>query len=171
MDIREVLQAADADLQKGIKEELRTQGHYLTGALAASIHGEITVKGEESATLVGTSLFYAQILNAGTTAARIPFGTHTGATTSKYIEGLINFFTLRGLDEAEAKRAAFATARVQKLQGMPTTGSYRFSDNNQRLNVLGIVEREMDTELDEVVLGGIENMVESVFKQTLSERI
>jgi len=170
MDIRDVLQQADAELQKAIKEELRTQGHHLTGALEASITGTITEK-PKSATLVGTALYYSQILSAGTTPARIPYSGRTGAAHSKYIEALINFFKLRGLDDEEAKRAAFATARKQKQEGMPTSASSKYSTTGIRLDFLGIVDKAMDTKLDQTVLGGIEEIVQDVFLQTKPERI
>lgn len=172
MDIRDVLQQADAELQKAIKAELRTQGHHLTGALEASLNGTITVHPTSgTGTLVGTALHYSQILSAGTTPARIPYGNYTGAKTSKYIQALINFFILRGLDEAEAKKAAFATARKQKQEGMPTAASSKYSSTGNRLDFIGIVDKAMDTTIDETVLGGIETIVQDVFLQTKPERI
>lgn len=172
MDIRDVLQQADAELQKAIKAELRTQGHHLTGALEASINGTITISPKTgTGTLIGTALHYSKILDAGTTPARIPYGNYTGAKTSKYIQALINFFILRGLDEAEAKKAAFATARKQKQEGMPTAASAKYSQSGQRLDFLGVVDKAVDATMDKTVLGGIETMIQVAFKETISERI
>ncbi len=59
-----------------------------------------------------------------------------GAKPSRYIQGLIEFFINKGLSENEAKGAAFATAKTHAREGMPTSGSYRFSKNGRRLKFI-----------------------------------
>jgi hypothetical protein len=76
---------------------------------------------------------YGLPLNNGVIPSRIPFGRPTGAKVSKYIQGLIRFAKLRfRVTEKEAKGIAFAIARKQVKEGMPTNGSYRFTKTGKR---------------------------------------
>lgn len=170
--IRQVFEKANAQLIEAIHRELREQGHYLTGELERSVQGTVT-ETEGDATLVGTALDYGQILNKGVTAARIPFGGSNGdgKGTSKYIQALIDYFKKRGLDDKEAMRAAFATAHKHKKEGMPTSTSKKHSTTGNRLNFIGIVNDVISGPLDDVILGGINTIVDEVFHETKSERI
>lgn len=134
-------------MQKGLREELKAQGHYLTGRLSESIDFRVFTKG--SSVVVGEmyAVDYAMVLEVGVKPERIPYGGRTGrGGTSRYIQGLVDFFQLRGLGEREAMRAAFATANVQKQEGMPTANSYRFSNNGRRT---GFVAETLKSHVDE----------------------
>jgi len=124
------IRAAMADLQKRLIAELQAEGHRLTGALEKSIQYEVKVEGD-TITAVMTALDYGLVMEFGVPANRIPYGKGGGGT-SKYIQGLVRFFTLRGLGSREALSAAFATAKKHKREGMPTRGSYAFSSNGRR---------------------------------------
>lgn len=130
--ISKALTAAMKVLQGDLRGELKVQGHYLTGKL----HDSIDFKIEESENLVIATVEcedYGLAMEFGVAPGRIPFtpGSNNGGT-SQYIQGLITFFEKRGLQGRDAVSAAFATARVQKQQGMPTAGSFRFSKNGAR---------------------------------------
>ena len=113
-------------------EELKQQGHRLTGALENSIQYQIK-EDSTGITAVMLGLDYGLIVEFGVAADRIPYGGKSGSGgTSKYIQGLVRFFQLRGLVAREALSAAFATAAVHKREGMPSRGSYALSSNSRR---------------------------------------
>ena len=136
--------------------ELVAQGHSLTGSLSKSISYTVTATDDK---VVGLLLGndYGVYLEYGVDASSIPFGGGSGSPggTSKYIQGLARFFALKGLDQREALRAAFATAHVQSRTGMPTPGSFQFSTNQKRI---GFVSNSAER-LFEQFKGIIENKV------------
>lgn len=138
-------------LQKQLRTELKDQGHYLTGALHDSIQYRITKRGSTVVIAEMYALDYALIMEFGVPASRIPFsGSRRGGASggvSKYIQGLVTFFQKRGLGEREALSAAFATANVQKQEGMPTNDSFAFSANGRRT---GFVSETLENDLDVV---------------------
>lgn len=120
------------DLQKRLIAELQAQGHRLTGALEKSIQYEIE-SSPGKITAVMTAADYGLVIEFGVPASRIPYGGRTGrGGQSKYIQGLVRFFELRGVTGKEALRAAFATAAKHKREGMPSRGSFAFSSNGRR---------------------------------------
>lgn len=126
----EVAKAMD-HLQLAFREELKQQGHYNTGKLSDSIVYKI----ETVATSIIATMFiedYGFPVDTGVVAANIPYQRGSGAQSSKYIDGLVAYFKSKGLGEIEGKRAAFATANKHKKEGMPTRGSYAYSNNGRR---------------------------------------
>lgn len=120
------------DLQKRLIAELQAQGHRLTGALEKSIQYEITTTPGRIVAVM-TALDYGLVMEFGVPANRIPYGGRKGGGgVSKYIQGLVRFFELRGLSGREALGAAFGTAQKHKREGMPSRGSYAFSSNGRR---------------------------------------
>ena len=119
-------------LQSEARKELEDQGHRLTGSLSESLQYKVTATDDKVVgTLEGND--YGVYLEFGVAANRIPYGGKSGkGGKSKYIEGLVRFFTIKGLEPREALRAAFATAAVQKREGMPTRRSFGFSSNGKR---------------------------------------
>jgi hypothetical protein len=121
-------------MTKSLKHFLVIQGHQLTGALADSIEYKIVFE-PNSMRVQFYMLQYAFFVNNATPASRIPFGgDSTGAKTSKYIQGLMQYARNRfgASTEKEAKRIAFAIARNHKKYGRPTPKSYQFSNNGFR---------------------------------------
>lgn len=118
-------------LQEEMKSQIEAQGHRLTGKLINSVGFEVkrTAGGYRGELYLED---YGLILDSGVKANRIPFGRSTGRKVSKYIQGLIDYFKKRGLPDREATGAAFATARVQSREGMPTRASFRFSKTGER---------------------------------------
>lgn len=148
-------------LQDETRKELRQQGHFLTGTLNDSIQFEINATDQNvTGRLFGAD--YGVFMEFGVPAERIPFGGGRGGK-SKYIQGLVRFFQLRGLDDREALRAAFATARVHKREGMPTRGSFAFSANGKRT---GFLQSTVERLLPEFV-GIIENKVSLQLELTI----
>ena len=77
---------------------------------------------------------------------------------------------LRGLEEKEALKAAFATAKKQKIDGMPTVGSYQFGNGQRRWFVLNTAGK-VDLELDETIGNGLDEIIDDLFHETKSETI
>lgn len=119
------------------QEVLAKQGHVNTGKLSSDI---VIILERNEDKITGKLLIqdYGRYVDLGVSADRIPFGGGaTGATTSKYIQGLVNFWENKGLSTRQATRAAFATAKVHKREGMPTRNSSRFSEDGNRKNFIG----------------------------------
>lgn len=135
MNINTILEAQAEQVaeffQAELRKELEAQGHKDTGKLIDSIEYEILSDSKEIK-IVFEYLFYGDILNAGVKPSRIPFGKSTTAKTSKYIEALKNWAARKGMKNPLG--AAFAIAKTQKREGMPTKGSYVFSKNGRRKN-------------------------------------
>jgi hypothetical protein len=139
-------------LKVRLAQELKDQGHHLTGSLISSLEEKVSITGGRMIIeMLGND--YGDPLNTGVPASRIPYtpGQSRGAT-SKYIEGLIRFAERRfGLRGKEATSAAFAIARKHKREGMPTQGSYRYSSNGRRTGWIDVILADNDQELTNYV--------------------
>jgi hypothetical protein len=122
-----------AVVKEALAEEWIAQGHQMTGKAISTMEME-TEQTIERLSLSGYMLQYAVILNSGVKAANIPYSRGSGAKTSKYIDGLIDYVKKRMniSNEQKAKSIAFAIATEQKKFGMPTTGSFKFSSTGKR---------------------------------------
>jgi hypothetical protein len=170
MSVITVQRGAQRIIEEGLREESRNQGHTLTGAMEESFGAFIEPLGVETR-LTGTANGYTLYVNGGVPSKRIPFAPGSGAKSSKYITGLINYWRLRGLTEEEATRAAFATAHKHKEEGMPTDASYRFSSNGQRLKLIETAFAKKERALDAHMFTGYDQLVESEFQKTKSETV
>lgn len=130
-----------------ISIELKAQGHDSSGQLVGSIETKIneTIEGMRGELYMA---YYYEFVNNFTPPSKIPFGGRSGrGGKSKYIEGLISFFTRLAAQNPISR--AFATAYTQKKEGRPTKGSYLFSSNGRRTGFLEaahskIAERGLD---------------------------
>lgn len=134
MTLQEIIEQSLRIASEEIKSELMAQGHNNTGALINSIEGIVRdIEGGIRGELYMLERYI--YINNPTPSSRIPYGGRTGAGgTSKYIQGLIEFFKSKGAQDPKA--AAFATAAKHKKEGRPTRGSYLFSNNGRRLGFL-----------------------------------
>jgi hypothetical protein len=153
-------------LEKAFKNELKLQGHSNTGRLESSIKGKVS-----ETELEGTIFDYGQILDDGTTADKIPFRSGSGGKSSKYIDGLTAFFLSKGLGAKEAKSAAFATAKVQKKEGMSTAASKRFSKNGKRQDFIKDVIDKQDLAINKIIDNGMDNIFDSYYNKQKTETI
>lgn len=151
-----VLEKVVPVINEGIREQFALQGHHLTGAWEDSLYADIT---EHEA--IGYAKAYGVIVNAGTTPGRIPFSGTGGDGTgrSAYIQGLISFFKKRGFDEKKATSYAFATAKVQKREGMSTHASARFSETGQRQRFIQATEAAITEKVDEMIVSGLDEVI------------
>lgn len=131
-------------LQSDLRAELKAQGHYLTGKLNDSIEYEIeTEPGLVRAVMECED--YGLAMEFGVPASNIPYSPGSGAGSSKYIQGLVRFWNLRGVTGKEGVRAAFATARKHKREGMPTRASAVFSTTGARTGFAStVIERDLE---------------------------
>lgn len=148
-------------LIKAIQKEFILQGHRLTGKLNASIVDivKITANGANILILMND---YGIIQNRGVKASRIPYNPNkrTGAGTSKYITGLQNFARLRfGVGAKQALGIAFAIAKKQAKEGMPTNGSRRFSKSGRRTGAIDIALSKTDREITRLTEEFLEDII------------
>lgn len=119
----------------------RAQGHELTGKAAQELETRI-VETTNGVTIDGFVVDYMVPNNTGVIPSRIPYSPGSGAGSSKYIDGLINYVKLRmGKSDKEAKSIAFAIASKHKREGMPTKASARFSSTGKRT---GFIDEALD---------------------------
>ena len=139
------LRAAMERLQTDLRGELKAQGHNLTGRLSDSIEYEIEVEGDVVRAVMECE-DYGLAIEFGVPAANIPYTPGGGGGgTSKYIQGLIRFWSLRGVTGREGVRAAFATAAKHKREGMPTRSSHAFSTTGARTGFAAtVLERDLE---------------------------
>lgn len=153
-EIKSVLNDALVFVVGKLKEELKAQGHVLTGNLLNSIQISFIETGDE---IIGgiISEEYGLALDKGVRAKRIPYKRGSGAKSSKYIAALIRFFELRGLGPKNARSAAFATANVHKREGMPTQNSFKYSSNGRRTGWISDTVAKVGVEVDTMVYAGL----------------
>lgn len=148
-DLIRSVESFTADLIKEFRDELERQGHKLTGSLSNSFEFRISESRDQIISVISFN-DYGEYVDRGVMARDIPYSGRTGAGgKSKYIQGLIRFFQLRGVGGDQAVRAAFATAAVHKREGMPTRASNRFSSVGTRK---GFIDRAIESELPDVIL-------------------
>lgn len=155
-NIKNILQSTLEKERDNYKKEFTRQGHNLSGKTADSF--EINIR--DSGATVVARVFVSEVAiyqDKGIKPERIPYRQGSGAKNSKYIDGLIRFWKLRkGLDDKEAKSAAFATARKHKQEGLHTVASRRFSSTGERINSLSnqfkTIDQQLEKEFDDLVI-------------------
>ncbi|MFV0141001.1 hypothetical protein [Empedobacter falsenii] len=161
-----ILNKIKRELDESFKKELVSQGHSNSGKLEASINGKIN--GNQ---LNGEIYDYGFILNDGVKPNRIPYRRGSGAKSSKYIDSLVLYFKSKGLNDKDAKSAAFATAMVQKKQGMSTKASKRFSKNGRRQGFLDHVIKNKESKIDKIATDGMDDIFNKEFNKQKTEII
>ena len=167
-EVRERMDVFLSKIRDDIKAELVAQNHVLTGTLLNSIDFEIQQKPN---LIEGLMMMqdYGQAIDQGIKASNVPYSANTGrGGTSKYIQGLITFFRLKGLDEDEAKSAAFATARTATIEGHPTNGSFVHSTNGRRTGFFTDTLENLNGEIDAFYEEMGENVVLTVWNNILT---
>lgn len=147
-----------------LKRQFILQGHRLTGKLNSSIESivKLTSTGANIQIVLES---YGIIVNNGVPASRIPYTPGAGrGGTSKYIQGLESFARLRfGLSGKAALSAAFAIARKQSQQGMPTRGSFRFSKTGKRTGAIEAALEDVDAEIVKLTEQFLEEIIIETF--------
>jgi len=170
---REILFDATEILNDEIKKAFQEQGHHLTGLWEQSLSATSYAPNEVEV----SARSYGSIVDAGVSPDRIPFGGQSTGNygvgisgsgdnesfhgTSKYIQGLFNFWKLRkpGISDKEALGLAFATAKVQKKEGMSTSGSRVFSESGERQRFVEQAFIQADTMVSDLVFEGLAGII------------
>ena len=151
-----------------IQEELKAQGHNNTGNLIRSFEIVVSRSGRNVVGEIRAN-FYIEYLNTGVKAANVPFQRGSGRKSSKYIDGLIDYFRTKGLSAKESKKAAFATANKHKQDGIPTKASRRFSTTGKRTGAINIAvdktQNKVIQKIEDEIGRLIEVRIEQPFRQ------
>jgi hypothetical protein len=157
-------------LVEAIGENLVAQGHKRTGKLLNSIEFVVVNSLRE----LGFDIYmehYGAIVDKGVEASRVPFTIGSGAKKSKYIDALIKWAKTFSFitSQKEAKSFAFAVAIKHKKEGIPTSGSYAFSDTGERTDFFtGVVEAK-ESIIEEMLLDIIGREVQIVLDDLIND--
>lgn len=134
------------------REELRQQGHRVTGETERSFKSEVLINDKLNYTGLIWVKTSAVILNFGVTPDRVPFGAGRGGK-SRYIEALLDWAAnvRSDLSEKERKSFVFAVARKAKKEGHPTRGSYAFSKNGRRKDWMAFSVELKGTDIEKYI--------------------
>jgi len=159
-----------------LRDELQQQGHRASGSLDSSFRHEITENDMDGFLGVIFANDYWGILEDGVKPSRVPYtpGKKSGASSSKYIQGLLDWAAIvrPELEEKERKGFVFAIATKHSMEGNPTLDSYLFSKNEERT---GFVQRTIDKHVGVLAIkiaGGdfagqvVSEIIKSVFVKT-----
>jgi hypothetical protein len=128
-----------------VKQELRDQGHYLTGALEASFKEEEIVEAG-NIILRATAVGYLDQLEHGVPADRIQL-------TEGYFQNLKKWVRQRGMgsSEFEVSQIAAAIFTKWKKEGMPTENSKAFSKTGKRIEAVRDAFHDNETAINSAV--------------------
>lgn len=147
-------------LMADLQQELRDQGHYLTGTLERTMKHFQTENGVKVDSEV-VALDYLQKLDEGVPGYQID---------ESDIAGLTRYAQLRfGKTGKAAVKAAIAIARAHRREGMPTKNSYKFSKTGERLDVIAesYDAKGNDKLVEQGISDEIDDYINKIFKQTI----
>lgn len=159
-------------VQNAIKDEIAQQGHRDTGKLIDSVSYEFEHDETEDVLRICFSwLKYGVYVDRGVKPQNVPFGGGTGKT-SKYIQGLIAWAKRKGFDKPVS--AAFAIAHTHRKEGIPSKGSYRFSNNGRRKaftkHALAASENKVRQMLEDGTIQALSIVFDNLIEQTPNQR-
>ena len=159
-----IFEPANKSIIEDIKTELRLQGHYLTGALEASLHDE-EIAENGGVTLTASALGYLEDLETGIPSEQIQLTSGRLAEMTRYVE-------LRmGYQGKKALSVAYAIIKKQQKEGMPTSGSYAFSKTGFRTEAIEqTFEKNQDKYVGEIDVATF-NSLDNIFNQVKSGTI
>jgi len=170
LDTSLIQQIANLALQ-AVAIQWKAQGHNLTGNAIQQLETRIVEAGN-STIIEGYVIDYMANINAGVTAANIPYSPGSGARSSKYIAGLIDYVKRRmGKSDREARSIAFAIASKHKKEGMPTKASARFSSTGKRTGFIEAALDGVEPELARLIERGVEESINFVLESYFKTQI
>lgn len=148
-------------VKKAIIYNFKLQGHVMTGDLIDTINYKI-----EQTDIVGRIDFYMNdygiYQNYGVKASQIkkPFA-------KPRIEGLQRFAKIKlGIsDEKEALRVAFAIAKKQSIEGMPTNNSRAMGKKTGAIND---ALKDTEKEIEKMISVAMEDVITTLISDTLA---
>jgi len=170
LDTSLIQQIANLAIQ-AVAIQWKAQGHNLTGNAIQQLETRVIEAGN-STIIEGYVVDYMANINAGVTAANIPYSPGSGARSSKYIAGLIDYVKKRmGKSDREAKSIAFAIASRHKREGMPTKASARFSSTGKRTGFIEVALEGVEPELAQLIERGVEESINFVLESFFKTQI
>lgn len=160
MTVREILEAGQRIIETSVKQELRDQGHYLTGALERSLAAKV-----KSEVMEGEALDYLKKLDEGVPGSQIKVDSKALAEMTRYVE-------LRmGYKGSKAMQVAYRILQTQQREGMPTANSYAYSKNGERKKGLQIGFAEAEPRLDKHMSDGLDALIDEKYRLQKNETI
>lgn len=160
---------------KELAKELIGQGHKATGNLINSIEYAVETKINELSLEV-EYLSYGLIVEDGVKAAKVPYKRGSGAKSSQYIDGLIQWVKTKGMatEDAAAKSIAFAIANTHKKDthdgyGIPSAGSFKYSNNGRRLRFQSFVLEQNISKIEQMLNDNIVRQIDLLIDQFISK--
>ena len=142
-------------------QELRNQGHYLTGALENSINTSMSIETQRKQTIIhGFALDYAVKLNDPQSDQKLPS-----------VKELIKYFLLRGYSSFDAAQFAYLTHKRHLKEGMPTVASKRFSKTGVRIRFIDRVWKSNQQKIDQKMEAGMDDIFNTEVNKQKSEVI
>lgn len=168
---KQILEQIASLALQAVAIEWKAQGHNLSGNAIRELETRIVEKAN-STIIEGYVIDYMATTNQGVPASRIPYSPGSGARSSRYIDGLIDYVKRRmGKSEREAQRIAFAIASKHKREGMPTKASRRFSKTGKRTGFIEQALDDIEPQLAQLIEQGIEEsiifVIDSFFQSQL----
>lgn len=158
-----ILKEAGEKLNKALTQELRNQGHYLTGSLENSINNSFRVETmNRKYVLRGFALDYSIDLDEGLSPNSRKLPT---------FEELRKYFLLRGLSVPEATLAAGFTTKRHKKEGMSTIASAAYSKTGERKKFISVAWEKAENIIDKIIDGKTDKIFEAETAKQKSERI
>lgn len=162
MKSENIMNNAARFLNLKLVDELRDQGHYLTGSLERSINGSYRViNGNRKTEANGYALDYAIKLDSPQHEFR----------NLPSVGELVRYFILRGLPIMEAKRAAVATRKKHEKEGMPTKASSRFSKTGVRTEFINRTWKNNEQKIDSMIESGMDKIFDEEYNKQKTEKI
>jgi hypothetical protein len=161
-DLDTLLNSIGEVVKKAVIYNFKLQGHVMTGDLIDTINYKI-----QTTDIGGRIDFYlndyGMYQNYGVTAAQIkkPFARPR-------IEGLQRFAKIKlGIsDEKEALRVAFAIAKKQSVEGMPTKNSRSMGKKTGAIND---ALKDVEKEVENMISIGMEEVITTLISDTLAK--
>lgn len=161
------------DLAGMFIDELHEQGHKASGRLIASVVARVSSALDEI-DLALSHLDYGIIVNTGIAANRVPYSRGSGAKTSKFIDALIAWIRLRGIAgglDKKVRSVAFAMATAMKRDGVPTKGSYKFTNNGRRTQWIDYVYNKYNVSWQDRIELIADDYIEMAFDAMLEKTV
>lgn len=155
------LKYLDKTLEEDLKTELRLQGHYLTGQLERSITSDLAEDGK-GVTLDVVAADYINQLETGLLPDEIVFN-------DAYTSGILRYVELRfKVAGKEAIAIANKIIAAHAREGMPTRGSYKFSETGKRTEVLEDTYNTHEEQYDQIVEDSLGYELDELIDQTFT---
>lgn len=159
-----IMEPVNREIISDLKTELRLQGHYLTGALEASLRPRIDTDGKEQV-LTASAAGYLEDLEKGKRANEISMDAKSIADMTRYVKLRMGYTGNR------ATQVAIAILRKQQKEGMPTAASYQYSQTGERKFAVEDTFYNHQAKYTEMLDNGVFGDLDKSFHKTKSGKI